>query len=112
MTKNLNDFFDHLEAHNFQNEADQQIVKKLLEAEENWPVSIDTVTQFLEVLEKEIGGIINERSLEELLKKYNQNLKKYAWNAESIPYLLDIFKLTEETTLNNICSRLFNKKSN
>ncbi|MFI8605156.1 hypothetical protein ACIGCP_11880 [Cellulophaga baltica] len=101
-----------MEAHNFQNEADQQIVKKLLEAEENWPVSIDTVSQFLEVVEKEIGGVIHERSLEELLKKYNQNLKKYAWNAESIPYLLDIFKLTEETTLNNIYSRLFNKKSN
>ena len=98
--------FDLIEENQFENETDRKIAEKILEAERGWRISFESLNDFIIVLEKEVGGIVTETSLNKLLKKYNQNIAQYAWEAESICYLLDIFELTKETELRNIFNNL------
>ena len=101
---------DLYENNQIENETDKKITQKILEAERDWVISIHSLNDFLTILEKEIGGIVTKSSLKGLLKKYNQTVTNYAWECESLCYLLEIFELTPETELRKIffdlCNRL------
>ena len=84
-------------------------MEKILEAERDWRISLESLNDFITILEKEVGGIVNKTSLNKLLKKYNRNIAQYAWESESVSYLLDIFELTNETELRNIFNKLTEK---
>ena len=104
--------FDLIEDDRFDNETDKKIAKKILEAENDWgdwKTSVNNLNEFILVLEKEINGITTQSNLEKLLNRYNRNLSKYAWEAESLCSLIEIFELTEESELRNIFSNIANK---
>jgi len=101
--------FDLIEDNRFDN-TDKKIAEKIFEAERDWKMtSQEPLNDFMTVLEKETGEIVTKTSLKKLLKKYNQNLSKYAWEAEGICSLLEIFELTEESELRNIFSNIAKK---
>ena len=107
--------FDLIEGNQFENETDKKIAEKILEAERDWRISLEFLNDFITVLEKEVGGTVTKTSLDKLLKKYNQNIAQYAWESESVSYLLDIFDLTKKTELRIIFNELaekLNKKMN
>jgi len=104
--------FDLVEENKFENETDKKIAKKILEAENDWgdwKNSVNNLNEFILVLEKEINGITTQSNLEKLLNRYNRNLSNYAWEAESLCSLLEIFELTKESTLRNIFLNIANK---
>ena len=106
---NFDKLFDLIEESHFKNKNDRKIAEKILEAESNWgdwKTSVKNLNEFIIVLEKEVGGTVKKTSLKKLLKRYNRNISQYAWEAESVCYLLDIFKLTKETELRNIFNKL------
>ncbi len=100
--------FDLVEENYFKNEIDQKIATKILEAENDWPTSIQSLNDFILILEREIGGKVTQTSLNYLISKYNQNLK-YSWEGESVCTLLEIFELTEEVELKKIFNNLIEK---
>ena len=93
---------DLVEEDSFENDSDKKIAESILDAERDWRTSIQTLPDFIIILEKEINGMTSESNLIKLLEKYNRNIEKYTWEAESISYLLDIFRLTQETELKKI----------
>ncbi|MFI1770235.1 hypothetical protein [Thalassobellus citreus] len=101
--------FDLIEENQFENETDRKIAEKILEAERDWRISLDSLNDFIIILEKEVGGNVTRTSLNKLLEKYNRNIAQYAWEAESVCYLLDIFELTRETELRKIINNLTEK---
>ncbi|KZS39525.1 hypothetical protein AWE51_25680 [Aquimarina aggregata] len=101
--------FDLIEENRFENETDKKITGKILEAERDWRIPLKSINHFITVLEEEVGGNVTKISLNKLLKKYNRTINKYAWEAESVCYLLDIFKLTSETELRKIFNNLSEK---
>jgi hypothetical protein len=101
--------FDLIEENQFENETDRKIAEKILEAERDWKISLDSLNDFIIILEKEVGGNVTKTSLNKLLKKYNRNIAQYAWESESVCYLLDIFELTKETELRKIIINLTEK---
>jgi hypothetical protein len=104
--------FDLVEENLFENKTDKKIVEKILEAENDWgdwKTSVNNLNEFILVLEKEINGITTQSNLEKLLNRYNRNLSKYAWEAESLCSLLEIFKLTEESELRIVFLNIANK---
>ncbi|MBD3892162.1 hypothetical protein [Olleya marilimosa] len=101
--------FDLIEDNQFENEIDKKIAEKILKAERDWNISLESLNDFITVLEKEIGGTATKTSLNKLLKKYNQNIAQYAWESESVSYLLDIFDLTKKTELRIIFNELTEK---
>lgn len=104
--------FDLIEENQFENETDKQIAEKILEAERDWRISIDSLNDFITILEKEVGGTVTKTSLNKLLKKYNRNISQYAWESESVCYLLDIFDLTKKNDLRIIFNELTEKLNN
>ncbi|MDO3695222.1 hypothetical protein QVZ41_10235 [Wenyingzhuangia sp. chi5] len=101
--------FDLIEENQFENETDRKIAEKIIKAERDWRISLDSLNDFIIILEKEVGGNVTKTSLNKLLKKYNRNIAQYTWEAESVCYLLDIFDLTKETELRNIFNKLTEK---
>ena len=101
--------FDLIEENRFENETDRKIAELLHNAERDWRTSIETLNDFIEILKKEINGQVTKSNLNKLLDRYNRNLSKYAWESESVSYLLDILKLTEKSDLNDVFGEL-NKK--
>ena len=104
--------FDLIEENQFENETDKKIAEKILEAERDWRISLKYLNDFINILEKEIGGTVTKTSLNKLLKKYNLNISQYAWESESVSYLLDIFDLTQKTELRIIFNELTEKLNN
>ena len=101
--------FDNLfilvEENLLENETDKKIAEKILQAENDWgdwKTSVNNLNEFILTLESEINGITSKSNLERLLNRYNENLSKFAWEAESICSLLEIFELTNETELRNV----------
>lgn len=108
----FDELFGLIEENQFENETDKKIAKKILEAENDWgdwSTSVNNLNQFILVLEKEINGITTQSNLKKLLNRYNRNLSKYAWEAESLCSLLEIFELTKESELRNIFFNIANK---
>jgi len=101
--------FDLIEEKKFENENDRKIAEKILEAERDWRISMESLNDFIIILEKETAGSVTKKSLNKLLKKYNQNVAKYAWEAESVCYLLEIFELTDLEDLRLIFTDLSNR---
>jgi len=101
--------FDLIEENRFENETDRKIAEKILEAERDWKKSLKTLNEFINILEQEVGGIVTKSSLNKLLKKYHRNIAQYAWESESVCYLIDIFELTKEIELKNIFKELTEK---
>ncbi len=102
--------FDLIEDNRFENDTDKKIAEKIFEAERDWKMtSQESLNDFMTILEKETEETVTKTNLKKLLKKYNQNLSKYAWEAESICSLLEIFELTEESELRKIFSDIANK---
>ena len=108
----FDELFDLVEGNRFENKTDEKIAKKILEAENDWgdwKTSVNNLNEFILVLEKEINGITTQSNLEKLLNRYNRNLSKYAWEAESICSLLEIFELTDKSELRNIFFNIADK---
>ncbi len=105
----FNKLRDLIEENQFENETDRKIAEKILEAERDWRISLESLNDFIILLEKEVGGTVTKISLNKLLKKYNRNIAEYAWEMESVTYLLAIFELTEETELRNVFAGLTKK---
>ena len=108
----FDELFDLVDENRFENEADKKIGEKILEAENDWgdwKTSVNNLNEFILVLEKEIDGKTTKSNVEKLLNRYNSNLAKFAWEAESICSLIEIFKLTNETELRNIFFNLTEK---
>lgn len=101
--------FDLIEEKQFTNETDKKIAEKILEAERDWRISQESLNDFIIILEKETGGSVTKKSLSKLLKKYNQNIAQYAWEAESVCYLLEIFELTDLEDLRLVFTDLSNR---
>ena len=101
--------FDLVEEDSFENETDKKIAQSILDAERDWRTSIKSLSDFINILEKEINGLVTESNLKILAKKYNGNIGKYSWESESVSYLLDIFKLTQETELKKVFIQLSEK---
>lgn len=100
---------DLLEENKFESEDDQKIVKYILASGNDWRIPLETLNQFVVVLENEIEGSVTKDSLNQLLKKYNRNIEQFAWEVESICQLVLVFELTEETNLRLIISNLIKK---
>ena len=101
----FDELFDFVEEDLFENSDDKLIVEKILEAERDWgdyTNFVSSLHEFTIVLENETKGALTQPNLKKLLQRYNQNLSKYAWEAESICSLLEIFELTDEKELRNI----------
>jgi seryl-tRNA synthetase len=104
--------FDLIEENQFANESDKKIAEKILEAENDWgdwKSSVNNLNEFINVLEKEVGGTVTKKSLNELLKKYNRNISQNAWEAESVCSLLEVFEFTQEVDLRKIFNELIEK---
>jgi hypothetical protein len=109
----IEELFDLVENNKIENKADKKIAEIILDAESDWIISILSLNDFLVVLEKEIDGNTTKPNLEKLLKKYNQNISRFAWETASVSYLLEIFELTNEKDLKTIFYNLterINKK--
>ncbi|MCF8277300.1 MAG: hypothetical protein K9J17_11250 [Flavobacteriales bacterium] len=90
-------------------ETDKQIAEKILDAQRDWTISIQSLNDFLVVLEEEIDGDTTKSNLTKLLKRYNKDVLKYAWKAESVSYLLEIFSMTDKSNLRTIFCELEEK---
>jgi len=101
--------FDLVEEDSFENETDKKIAQSILDAERDWRTSIKSLSDFISILEKEVNGLVTESNLKILAKKYSGNIGKYSWESESVSYLLDIFKLTQETELKKVFIQLSEK---
>ena len=105
----FSELFDLVEEDLFEDEADKKIAKSILDAERDWRTSIHSLSDFITLLETEINGLASESNLKKLGEKYSRNIEKYAWESESISYLLDIFKITKETELEKVFIQLSEK---
>ncbi len=107
----FDELFDLIEENRFENPTDKKIAEKIFEAERDWKMtSQESLNDFIIVLEKETGGTVTKTSLNKLLKKYHRKLAQYAWEAESVCSILEIFELTKETNLRNIFRQLAENK--
>jgi len=75
--------FDLIKDNQFENEIDKKIAEKILKAERDWNISLESLNDFITVLEKEIGGTATKTSLNKLLKKYNQNILNMLGNQKA-----------------------------
>ncbi len=98
----FDELYDLLENQKITDNIDIQIAEKVIAAETDWIITIHSLNDFLVVLEKEIDGKTTKSNLEKLLKKYNSNLQKYSWEAESVSQLLDLFDFRDGSDLRNI----------
>ena len=80
-------------------ENDYRIVYLIIHSARDWPKHVENLDDFIVKLENEIHGELNVLQMNGLLVKYNRDLSKFAWESESISYLLDIFKYTKELDL-------------
>lgn len=97
----FDELFDLIEE-NILSENEKLIAEKIIDSERDWRTSSETLNDFITELEYEIGEPVTKISLNRLMSVYKRNILKFAWEAESIFYLLEIFSLTEETNLRNI----------
>ena len=103
--------FDAVENNEFDKERDLEIATRVLNAHRDWDdsiVEIDTLGEFIYVLEYRMNAKTTKYNLQKLLKKFN-SIGKNSWNAESVCYLLEIFELSEETELKTIFQHLAKK---
>jgi hypothetical protein len=84
-------------------------VRKLINAELDWRNNHEYVNDFISEIELEAGGKITKESLNELLNFYSRNIVRFAWEAESIYSLIEIFKYTNDTDLRVIVDKLTKK---
>ena len=89
---------------------DRLIAEKIIEAETDWVDSLTEFDDFIEILEKEIGGETTKSNLKKLLAKYSPNgLPTSTWNSESVYALIEIFDLTGFSTLRKVFEDLSNR---
>lgn len=99
--------FEALEQDQINGKADKLIVEKVLEAERDWVAPVPTLADFLDQIEKEIGGRATKSNLSKLQERYLKNgFTNSAWQAESIYSLQEIFDLTVSDDLNSVFTEL------
>jgi len=101
----IDDLHELLDDNAIQLKSDKQIVENILGAERDWDFEIENLNEFIDVLEKEIGGVTTESNLNKKLKKYNQS-NSTSWNSESLCYLIDIFNYSGYSNLKLIFNDL------
>jgi len=85
---------------------DKSISENILQAETDWDTEIESLEEFIIILEEEIKGETTLENLEALLLFYNQNLKNNTWKSESLCSLIEIFKCTGFNTLKRVFENL------
>lgn len=83
----------------------QEPCEILLAAIDDWPGEIADLAGFVKSVERLIGGETSRVNLESFLDKID--VREYAWQAESLSVLLDVFDYFEqEATLYEIVSEI------
>ena len=98
----FDELFDLSEKGQISDPIDRQISEYILSAELDWFITIHNLNDFLIILEREINGVTTRENLNELLEKYNSDIDRFTWEAESLNSLLKIFDLTEGNDLRQI----------
>ena len=86
------DLLNLLEFNQIENRLDKLISKKIIDAKNHWNIPINSLSQFILLLESETKNSTSKKSLENLLQK-NGKAIPYP-NSDSIQYLLEIFNYT------------------
>lgn len=106
---NFDKLHDLLEGNLIENNRDKLIAKKILEAQTDWIHPLKDFNEFIEVLEKEIGGKTTKENLHQLLYRYSPNgLRTSSWKSKSIFILIEILDTTGFTTLKKVYEDLLN----
>lgn len=80
-------------------------IEILLAAINDWPQEISDLTEFVNIIENFINGETSRANIENTLSRID--VKKYAWQAESLSVLVEVFDHFEQnTTLDEIISRI------
>ncbi|MGY6648312.1 hypothetical protein [Wenyingzhuangia sp. IMCC45574] len=104
----IEEIFELVDRNLIDNKFDKSISERILSAEQDWDYEIESLNEFIEILEQEIGAETTKQNLEKLLETYNQE-KSNSWKSESICYLLEIFNYTGYSNLRKVFESLSEK---
>lgn len=87
-------------------------VECIIQAEIDWVTGVESLEEFIEIVENEVDGELSLENVANRLKVYQRNVLGNAWEAESFTSLLEVFNYDEQSTLNEILKGIINNTKN